>query len=109
MKTPRASKSERLRAPYPLPRPSLKAKYSRPSPSSRKRRLSGRLMRPAQPSNASEEGDMAQAEEMGEEGRDDGFVEGIDPVSRRRIKKRPGKNHGVFSLHMLLSLKALLV
>ena len=40
----------------------------------------------------SEEGDMAQADEMGEgEGRDDGFVEGIDPVGRRRNKKRSGK------------------
>ncbi len=92
MKTPRAVKSERLRVPYPLQRPAGKAKYARPSPSSRKRRLSGRLMRLPQPSNASEEGDMAQADEMGEgEGRDDGFVEGLDPVSRRRNKKRPGK------------------
>lgn len=34
---------------------------------------------------------MAQADEMGEgEGRDDGFVEGVDPISRRRNKKRPG-------------------
>ena len=49
-------------------------------------------MRPAQPANASEEGDMAQADEMGEgEGRDDGFVEGVDPISRRRNKKRPGE------------------
>lgn len=49
-------------------------------------------MRPAaQHSNASEEGDMAQADEMGEgEGKDDGFVEGLDPISRRRNKKRAG-------------------
>lgn len=48
-------------------------------------------MRPSQLSNASEEGDMAQADEMGEgEGRDDGFVEGTDSINRRRNKKRPG-------------------
>ena len=40
----------------------------------------------------SEEGDMAQADEMGEgDGRDDGFVEGMDPISRRRNKKRASK------------------
>lgn len=38
---------------------------------------------------------MAQADEMGEaEGRDDGFVEGLDPVSRRRNKKRAGRWRG---------------
>ena len=49
-------------------------------------------MRPSQPANASEEGDMAQADEMGEgDGRDDGFVEGSDSINnRRRNKKRPG-------------------
>lgn len=91
MKPARGIKSERLRTPYPLLRPGkVKPPHLRPSPS-RKRRLSGRLVRPNQPSNASEEGDMAQADEMGEgEGRDDGFVEGVDPISRRRNKKRPG-------------------
>lgn len=34
---------------------------------------------------------MAQADEMGEgEGRDDGFVDSLDPISRRRSKKRAG-------------------
>lgn len=102
MKAPRAGvKSERLRTPYPLPRATGKTKYPRPSPSSRKRRLSGRMMRPALPANASEEGDMAQADEMGEgEGRDDGFVEGVDPISRRRNKKRPGKTREVAKMKM---------
>lgn len=93
LKPTRGMKVDRFRTPYPLPRPpgKGKAQHPRPSPSSRKRRLSGRLMWPSQHSNASEEGDMAQADEMGEgEGRDDGFVEGLDPISRRRNKKRPG-------------------
>ena len=91
MKRMRIVKSERSRVPYPIPRPGkAKTQYSRPSPSSRKKRLSGRLMRPPQPANASEEGDMAQADEMGEEGKDDGFVEGLDSINRRRNKKRPG-------------------
>ncbi len=56
----------------------------------RKRRLSGRLARPPQLSNASEEGDMAQADEMGEgEGRDDGFVDGGEAI-RKRNRKKPG-------------------
>ena len=95
MKPQRNLRPDRYRTPYPVPRPGGKAKalHPRPSPSSRKRRLSGRLMRP-QPANASEEGDMAQADEMGEgEGRDDGFVEGTDSINRRRNKKRPGVCH----------------
>ena len=94
LKPSRSVKADRYRNPYPLPRPPGKNKppHPRPSPSSRKRRLSGRLVRPAQHSNASEEGDMAQADEMGEgEGRDDGFVEGVDPIGRRRNKKRAGR------------------
>ncbi len=89
----RTLRSERNRTPYPLPRPSkAKSQYLRPSPSSRKRRLSGRLLRPCELANASEEGDMAQADEMGEgEGRDDGFVEGCDSINRKRNKKRQGK------------------
>lgn len=95
-KPPRAMKSERTRGPFPIPRPTKPGKLShghpRPSPLSRKRRLSVRLARPAQVSSVSEEGDMAQADEMGEgEGRDDGFVEGLDPVGRRRNKKRSGE------------------
>ena len=39
---------------------------------------------------------MAQADEMGEgEGRDDGFVDGLDPITRRRSKKRPGMDTSV--------------
>ncbi len=42
---------------------------------------------------------MAQADEMGEgEGRDDGFVEGLDPVGRRRNKKRSGEFVGSYFL-----------
>lgn len=84
---------ERQRAPHPPPRPvKLKAPYPRPSPAMRKRRPSGRMLRP--PSNASE-GDMAQADEMGE-GRDDGFVDCMSSESlKRRCKKRsPGERQG---------------
>ena len=81
---------DRLRTPLPLPR---SAKHFRASPSSRKRRFSGRTIRPIQLPNtvASEEGDMAQADEMGDgEGKDDGFVDGGEAV-KRRSKKRTGK------------------
>ena len=89
----RVAKVERQRAPYPLPRPAkVKAVHPRPSPLSRKRRSSGRLVRALQPANASEETDMAQADEMGEgEGRDDGFVDGGQEPSKRRSKKRAGE------------------
>ena len=85
---------DRQRPPHPLPRlTKIKSQHIhvRPSPASRKRRLSGRLARPPQLSNASEEGDMAQADEMGEgEGRDDGFVDCQEAV-RKRNRKKPGK------------------
>lgn len=59
---------------------------------SRKRRVSGKT-RPLQGTTTSE-GDMAQADEMGDEGEghsDDGFVEGSEGNGgRRRIKKRQG-------------------
>ena len=91
----RVAKMERQRAPYPLPRPGkVKSVHPRPSPLSRKRRYSGRVVRPPlQPANASEETDMAQADEMGEgEGRDDGFIDGaIQEPFKRRSKKRGGK------------------
>ena len=49
-------------------------------------------MRPLQPANASEETDMAQADEMGEgEGRDDGFIDGGQESFKRRSKKRAGQ------------------
>ena len=71
-------------------RPShLKVKFTRACPIVRKRRSSARA-RP-QVSNTTSEGDMAQADEMGEDGereKDDGFVDGPDNV-RRRIKKKP--------------------
>lgn len=91
----RVAKVERQRAPYPLPRPGkVKSIHSRPSPLSRKRRYSGRAVRPPlQPANASEETDMAQADEMGEEGRDDGFIDGaVQEPFKRRSKKRAGKD-----------------
>ena len=89
-----------MRTPYQVPRQNKLGKpqhiHPRPSPLSRKRRLSVRLARPAQVLSVSEEGDMAQADEMGEgEGRDDGFVEGLDSVGRRRNKKRTGKIHSL--------------
>lgn len=87
-KASRAAQRERQRAPYPLPR-QAKAKNAHPRPTlaSRKRRLSGRAVRPPQ-WNASE-GDMAQADEMGDgEGKDDGFVDCPEGL-RRRNKKRP--------------------
>ena len=90
----RVAKMERQRAPYPLPRPGkVKSVHPRPSPLSRKRRYSGRAVRPLQPANASEETDMAQADEMGEgEGKDDGFIDGVvqEPF-KRRSKKRAGR------------------
>ena len=89
----RVAKIDRQRAPYPLPRPGkIKTVHPRPSPVSRKRRYSGRSVRALQPANASEETDMAQADEMGEgEGKDDGFIDGggQEPF-RRRSKKRTG-------------------
>ena len=89
-KASRGGKTERQRPPHPLPR-LPKAKPTRPVNTTRKRRLSGRLARPPQLSNASEEGDMAQADEMGEgEGRDDGFVDGGEAV-RKRNRKKPGE------------------
>ena len=96
MKLSRVARVDRQRTPYPLPRGSTKTKpvHARPSPSSRKRRLSGRLVRAVPPppvSNASEEGDMAQADEMGEgEGRDFGFVDGPDAVKKRNKKRTTG-------------------
>ena len=82
---------ERQRLPHPLPRMATKIKSVRMINTPRKRRLSGRLARPPQLSNASEEGDMAQADEMGEgEGRDDGFVDGGEAV-RKRNRKKPGE------------------
>lgn len=89
----RVAKVERQRAPYPLPRPGkVKSVHPRPSPISRKRRYSGRAVRALQPSNASEEGDMAQADEMGEgEGKDDGFIDGGQEPFKRRSKKRAGQ------------------
>lgn len=73
-------------------RPShLKVKPTRACPLVRKRRSSARA-RP-QVSNTTSEGDMAQADEMGEDGereKDDGFVDGAENV-RRRIKKKPSK------------------
>ena len=91
-KASRVSQKERQRAPYPLPRQThVKSKiphaHPRPSPASRKRRFSGRVPRPPR-SNASE-GDMAQADEMGE-GKDDGFVD-CPEGQRRRNKKRQGE------------------
>lgn len=83
-------KIERQRPPHPLPR-LTKVKPVRTTVTTRKRRLSGRLARPPQLSNASEEGDMAQADEMGEgEGRDDGFVDGGEAI-RKRNRKKPGE------------------
>lgn len=90
----RVAKVDRSRMPLPLPRSAkMKTQHIRASPSSRKRRFSGRTVRPLQIPNAaaSEEGDMAQADEMGEgEGRDDGFVDGGEAV-KRRSKKRSGR------------------
>ncbi len=84
---------ERQRLPHPLPRMATKIKSVRMINAPRKRRLSGRLARPPQLSNASEEGDMAQADEMGEgEGRDDGFVDGGEAV-RKRNRKKPGERY----------------
>ena len=87
---------ERQRAPHPLPR-QVKAKLQHPRPSPiRKRRPSGRMLRPL--SHASE-GDMAQADEMGDgdgEGRDDGFVDCLsNETLKKRCKKRsPGEGWG---------------
>ena len=88
------TKVDRQRAPYPLPRPAkVKPVHPRPSPLSRKRRYSGRAVRALQPANASEETDMAQADEMGEgEGKDDGFIDGVQEPFKRRSKKRAGQN-----------------
>lgn len=90
-KASRVSKVERQRMPYPLPRPGKpKVPHVRPNPASRKRRFSGRVLR-APLSNASE-GDMAQADEMGEgEGKDDGFVDSLEGV------KKKGKKRGEFA------------
>ena len=101
----RVAKIDRQRAPYPLPRPGkIKTVHPRPSPVSRKRRYSGRSVRALQPANASEETDMAQADEMGEgEGRDDGFIDGggQEPF-RRRSKKRAGESSGLSIYHDLI-------
>lgn len=87
----RVSKYDRQRMPYPLPKPGkVKTQHTRPSPLARKRRLSGRVLRTPL-SNASE-GDMAQADEMGEgEGRDDGFVDCPEGM-KKRGKKRQGES-----------------
>ena len=86
-KASRVSKIERQRMPYPPPRPGKpKVPHVRPTPSSRKRRFSGRVLR-APLSNASE-GDMAQADEMGEgEGRDDGFVDCLEGIKKKGKKR----------------------
>ena len=86
-KASRVSKIERQRMPYQLPRPGKpKIPHVRPTPASRKRRFSGRVLR-APLSNASE-GDMAQADEMGEgEGRDDGFVDCLEGVKKKGKKR----------------------
>lgn len=64
-------------------------------------------MRALQPANASEETDMAQADEMGEgEGRDDGFIDGggQEPF-RRRSKKRAGESSSLSIYHDLIQIK----
>lgn len=63
-------------------------KFTRPSPIVRKRRSCGK----ARPPLATSEGDMAQADEMGEEDRvsDDGFIDGAENV-RRKTKRRQSK------------------
>ena len=63
----------------------LKMKLSRPSPIVRKRRPYGK----PRPPLATSEGDMAQADEMGEEDQvsDDGFVDGSESF-RRKTKRR---------------------
>lgn len=63
-----------------------------PAPVPRKRRVSGRL-RPSTRSITSE-GDMEQADEMGDEGEgDDGFVDGTDAagLAKRKTKKKLSK------------------
>lgn len=68
----------------------LKMKFTRPSPIVRKRRPYGK----ARPPLATSEGDMAQADEMGEEDRvsDDGFVDGTESF-RRKTKRRQSEFH----------------
>ncbi len=102
-KSLRGGKMERQRPPHPVPRPTkIKSMRANMSSGSRKRRLSGRLARPPQLSNASEEGDMAQADEMGEgEGRDDGFVDGGEAI-RKRNRKKPGTYNYVITMLIVI-------
>jgi hypothetical protein len=85
----------RQRPPQPLPRQSVKLKSvgRPPAPTPRKRRAIIGKPRPLQ-GTVTSEGDMAQADEMGDEGEghsDDGFVDGTEFGSaRRRTKKRQG-------------------
>ena len=88
-KASRVGVKDRQRGPYPLPRQiKMKNQHLRPSPASRKRRFSNKI--PRTPFSNASEGDMAQADEMGEgEGKDDGFVDCSEGY-RRKNKKRPG-------------------
>ena len=54
----------------------------------RKRRPSGRVLRTPQHLPSVSEGDMAQADEMGDGGVDDGFVETSEDQPRKKIKKK---------------------
>lgn len=54
----------------------------------RKRRSSGRILRPAQHLPSVSEGDMTQADEMGDAGQDDGFVEGLDEQMRKKMRRK---------------------
>ena len=86
----RVAPKERQRSqPSSLPRPS-KPKGMRPSPATRKRRCSGRPLLRAPLSNASE-GDMEQADEMGE-GLDEGFEDGAEELRKRKRKQQGKKN-----------------
>lgn len=54
----------------------------------RKRRPSGRVLRAAQHLPSVSEGDMNQADEMGDAGQDDGFVEGLDEQMKKKMRKK---------------------
>lgn len=54
----------------------------------RKRRPSGRILRAAQHLPSVSEGDMTQADEMGDAGQDDGFVEGLDEQMRKKMRRK---------------------
>ena len=55
----------------------------------RKRRPSGRVvLRASQHLPSVSEGDMTQADEMGDAGQDDGFMEGLDEQMRKRMRRK---------------------